>query len=69
MDNKNKILLKQCHDNTHSTSRIFRNVELIKKINEGNLIINEKLTQIEIATRECRNQIDILYETFKSEKL
>jgi hypothetical protein len=77
----NKDVLKVCHDNTHSTSRIFRSVELIKrntsavyngmtKLQSGYCQdyfddIDKRLAAIEKAATECREQVDLLYSLFK----
>jgi hypothetical protein len=53
------------HNNTHSTSRIFRNVELISKETDP-IIIEKRLKAIEEATRECRQQVDELYKLIKN---
>lgn len=63
----NKAVLKICHDNTHSTSRIFRNIELIKREDIDWSVIEKRLKAIEEAALECREQVDKLYSIFKSE--
>lgn len=60
-----KKSLKIAHDNTHSTSRIFRNIELIKKEDVDCSIIENRLTAIENAARECITQVDVLYKIIK----
>jgi hypothetical protein len=57
----NKDALMIAHNNTHSTSRIFRNVELIRRENTSN-DIEKRLNAIEIACRECKEQVDKLYK-------
>jgi hypothetical protein len=53
------------HNNTHSTSRIFRNLELIK--NQGvSDDIQKRLNAIEDACTECRKQVDDLYTLLTS---
>jgi len=60
----NKIVLKQCHDNTHSVSRILRNIKLIKQDNIDSSI-EKRLNFIEEAALQCKNQVDVLYNEFK----
>ena len=57
----NKDALMIAHNNTHSTSRIFRNVELIRRENTS-IDIEKRLNAIEIACRECKEQVDTLYK-------
>lgn len=66
----NKDILKICHDNTHSTSRIFRNIMLLKKDIENNNWsgVENRLDAIEKAAMECREQVDNLYLIFKENK-
>lgn len=61
----NKSLLKQCHDNTHSTGRILRNVELIRRTGLVTEEIETRLKIIEQSTLECRKQVDEIYLNFK----
>ena len=61
----NNEVLKICHDNTHSTSRIFRNIELIKRENIDLSLIENRLNAIGKSAIECREQIDKLYLIFK----
>jgi hypothetical protein len=65
----NKDVLKISHDNTHSTSRIFRNVKLLKKdiANDNWGDVEKRLDAIEKAATECREQVDKLYLIFKIE--
>ncbi len=49
------------HNNTHSLSRIYRSVELIRRKNPSD-DIEELLKRIVIATTECRYQVDELYQ-------
>jgi len=60
-----KDILMIVHHNTHSTSRIFRNIELIRR-NEVSDEINKRLSNIETACTECRQQVDTLYEISKT---
>jgi hypothetical protein len=62
----NKDVLKICHDNTHSTSRIFRNIELIKREDIDWTVIEKRLEAIEKSAIECREQIDKLYLIIKN---
>jgi hypothetical protein len=62
----NKNVLMIAHNNTHSTSRIFRNVELIRRENISPEI-EKRLIAIETACKECRDQVDSLYNIFKEE--
>ena len=66
MDNK---ILMIAHNNTHSTSRIFRNIKLLKKDiandNWGN--VEKRLDVIEKCAMECRQQVDELYLYIKNE--
>ena len=55
------------HDNSHSTSRILRNVELIKREDIDSSVIEKRLLAIEKAARECREQVDELYKLIKNE--
>ncbi len=64
MDDKLKQAILIAHNNTHSTSRIFRSVELIRRENITD-IVEKRLLIIENATRECRKQIDELYILIK----
>jgi hypothetical protein len=59
-----KRALFLAHNNTHSTSRIFRNVELIKRETESPEI-TKRLDAIEVSCRECREQVDELYLIIK----
>ena len=61
----NKDILMIVHNNTHSTSRIFRNIELVRR-NEVSEEIDKRLSNIEIACTECRQQVDTLYEISKT---
>jgi hypothetical protein len=61
----NKDILMLVHNNTHSTSRIFRNIELIRKT-EVSDEVDIRLSRIETACIECREQVDALYEIFKT---
>jgi hypothetical protein len=66
--NKDAIMI--AHNNTHSTSRIFRNVELIRRcLPNTSSEIENRLMAIETACRECREQVDKLYEIIKTNKL
>ena len=56
-----KIAIKYAHDNTHSTSRILRNIKLIRRDNELSDRVENRLKNIEDATIECINQVDKLY--------
>lgn len=67
MDSKLKQAMLIAHNNTHSTSRIFRNVELIKREDIDYSVIERRLTAIENAARECRDQVDELYGLIKNE--
>jgi hypothetical protein len=58
MSNLKKAMLI-AHDNTHSTSRILRNVKLIKEEVDA-ATIEKILKVIEEASIECRNQVDEL---------
>jgi hypothetical protein len=60
----NKDILMVAHNNTHSTSRIFRNIELIRRT-EISDEVNTRLSRIETACQECREQVDTLYEISK----
>lgn len=66
MDNKIKQAMLIAHNNTHSTSRIFRNIELIKREDVDYTIIEKRLIDIENACKECRNQVDELYNLIKN---
>lgn len=65
MEDNIKKAIMIAHNNTHSTSRIFRNVELISKETDS-IIIEKRLKAIEEATRECRQQVDELYKLIKN---
>jgi hypothetical protein len=65
MDELLKKAIMIAHNNTHSTSRIFRNVELIKREDIDFSVIENRLNAIELATRECRQQVDSLYNLIK----
>lgn len=62
---KQAILI--AHNNTHSTSRIFRNIKLLKKdIADNNWGgVEKRLDAIEQACTECRSQVDELYNLIK----
>lgn len=62
--NKDAIMI--AHNNTHSTSRIFRNVELIRRENISPEI-EKRLSAIETACKECREQVDELYQIIKKQ--
>lgn len=59
------LLLKQCHDNTHSIGRILRSVEYLKKEDISKERYDKCLKNIEDSALECQNQLDILYLKYK----
>jgi len=67
MEDKIKKALKIIHDNNHSTSRIIRNIDLIKRKEFDFSTLDERLEIIKNSTLECRNQIDNFYSLLKEE--
>lgn len=59
------VLLKQCHDNTHSVSRILRNIEFLKKEDISKERYEKCISNIEQSALECQNQLDTLYLKYK----
>jgi len=66
MTDKLKQAMFIAHNNTHSTSRIFRNIELIKREDVDCSIIEKRLLAIETACIECKNQVNELYNLIKN---
>ena len=54
------------HNNTHSTSRIFRNVALIRLHDDVSDRVKNRLKAIEDACYECRQQVDDMYKLIVS---
>ena len=54
------------HNNTHSTSRIFRNVALIRLHDDVSDRVKDRLQIIESACMDCRQQVDDMYNLIVS---
>lgn len=54
------------HNNTHSTSRILRQLKLIRRDNELKEKLDIRLSYIEEATLECIDQVNELYKIIKN---
>ena len=67
MNDKIKKAVLIAHNNTHSTSRILRNLKLIREKKFDTKTFEERLSLIEEACLECRNQVDELYKLIKNE--
>lgn len=67
MKDKIKAALMIAHNNTHSTSRIFRNITLIRK-ETNTQDIEKRLQAIEKSCRECREQVDQLYKIISEDE-
>lgn len=67
MNEKLKKALWLAHNNTHSTSRILRNVKLIREKRFDLKTLDERLNFIEEACLQCREQVDELYKLIKNE--